>query len=228
MWFTIWHKSVYLCYICAMKFLSRLLILFCNYVPFLLVCAIGFAIWKFHSNLALMLGIILGIIYIIPPVLCRLILVLFPLKDKEYELLSKEYYVWWFTFCCQIIYLRLPVLEEVLRLIPGVYSLWLRVFWGAKIGRFTFWAPRTRILDRSFINIGNNVVFAADTRINPHVQTSEKLLLAPVVIEDNVVVGAYSLLTSGTVLKSNQNTKAFLISPPFSVWKDGVREYKGI
>ncbi|MBP3846318.1 hypothetical protein J6I39_01065 [bacterium] len=181
------------------------------------------SIWKFHNDILLMLGTIVLIIYIIPPLITRVALLICPLKNTEYELFSKEYYVWWLTFCSQIIYLRLSFLEEFLRIIPGLYSMWLRICWGAKIGKLTFWAPGTRILERNFLEIGDNVIFAADTRINAHVQTDKKLLIAPVIIEDNVVVGAYSLLTCGTVLKSNQATKAFLISPPFSVWKDGAR-----
>jgi len=197
--------------------------LLCNYIPFFLFCGIVFTIWEFHTDIKLMLGIIFFIIYVIPPIITRLALLICPLKETEYELFSKEYFVWWLTFCTQIIYLRLPVLEEIIRIVPGLYSFWLRVFWGAKIGKFTFWAPGTRILDRPFLDIGDNVVFAADTRINAHVQADSKLLIAPITIESNVVIGAYSLLTCGTVIKENQATKSFLISPPFSVWKDGTR-----
>ena len=206
-----------------MKIFYRILMLIFNYIPFFLLCGVVTSIWKFHNDILLMLGTIVLIIYIIPPLITRVALLICPLKNTEYELFSKEYYVWWFTFCSQIIYLRLPFLEEFLRIIPGLYSMWLRICWGAKIGKLTFWAPGTRILERNFLEIGDNVIFAADTRINAHVQTDKKLLIAPVIIEDNVVVGAYSLLTCGTVLKSNQATKAFLISPPFSVWKDGAR-----
>ena len=110
-------------------------------------------------------------------------------------------------------------------MIPGLYSAWLRL-WGAKIGRFTYWAPGTIILDRSFIHIGNFVVFGAGVRLNPHVIDGNDLILAPVIIEDNVTVGGYSLLTSGTVLRKNQAAKAFLISPPFSVWQDNKRVEK--
>ena len=206
-----------------MKIFYRILMLLFNYIPFFLFCGVVTSIWKFHNNIPLMFAIIGIIIYIVPPLITRIALLICPLKKTEYELFTKEYYVWWITFCTQIIYLRFPFLEEIIRVIPGLYSMWLRILWGAKIGRFTYWAPGTKILDRPFINIGNNVIFAADTRINAHVQTDKKLLIAPVIIEDNVVVGAYSLLTCGTVLKSNQATKAFLISPPFSVWKDGAR-----
>ena len=206
-----------------MKLLSRILILIFNYIPFFLFCGVVFSVWKFYHNVFYMLGAIAVIIYVIPPLITRVALLIYPLKETEYELFSKGYYIWFLTFCSQIIYLRLPFLEEILRLIPGLYSLWLRIFWGAKIGRLTFWAPGTRILERNFLDVGDYVVFAADTRINAHVMTDSKLLIAPIKIENNVVVGAYSLLTCGTVLKANQATKAFLISPPFSVWQNGVR-----
>ena len=199
-----------------MKFFCRILILLFNYIPFFLFCGVSYTIWKFHGNILQMMSIIGIIIYLIPPLITRIALF-------EYELFSKEYYFWWLTFCCQIIYLRLPFLEEFLRLIPGLYSMWLRICWGAKIGRLTFWAPGTRILERNLLEIGDNVIFAADTRLNGHVQTDSKLLIAPIKIENNVVVGAYSLLTCGTVIKANQATKAFLISPPFSVWQNGAR-----
>ena len=206
-----------------MKIFYRILMLLFNYIPFFLFCGVVTSIWKFHNNIPLMFTIIGMIIYIVPPLITRIALLICPLKKTEYELFTKEYYVWWLTFCTQIIYLRFPFLEEIIRVIPGLYSMWLRIFWGAKIGRFTYWAPGTRILDRPFINIGNNVIFAADVRLNPHAQLNGKLILAPVTIEDNVIVGAYSLLVAGTVIKANQETKPFLKSAPFTVWDNGVK-----
>jgi hypothetical protein len=45
-------------------------------------------------------------------------------------------------------------------------------------------------------------------------------------IGDRVVVGGYSLLTAGTVIAPDECTRAFLISPPFSKWKNGTRVAK--
>jgi acetyltransferase-like isoleucine patch superfamily enzyme len=132
---------------------------------------------------------------------------------------------WWACFQCQVLFLRFPVLEEIMRLLPGVYSLWLRL-WGSKIGKLTYWAPGTVILDRGFLDIGDDVVFGAGVRLNPHVMEKTPqavLLLAPIQIGSGALVGGYSLLTAGTVIAENENTRAFLISPPFSVWKHGAR-----
>jgi hypothetical protein len=50
-----------------------------------------------------------------------------------------------------------------------------------------------------------------------------ELILATIDIGDRVVVGGYSLLTAGTVIEPDECTRAFLISPPFSKWKNGTR-----
>lgn len=138
---------------------------------------------------------------------------------------SGEFLRWWASFQCQVLFLRFPVLEETLRLIPGLYSLWLRG-WGSRIGKLTYWAPQTIILDRGFIDIGNHVIFGAGVRLNPHVierDPEPTLRLAPIKIGDGAMVGGYSLLTAGTEIAASEATRAFLISPPFSRWKNGKR-----
>ena len=134
---------------------------------------------------------------------------------------SPAFLRWWACFQCQVLFLRFPALEEILRLIPGIYSLWLRA-WGSRIGKLTYWAPQTIILDRGFLEIGDHVVFGAGVRLNPHVMENE-LKLAPIRIGDGAMIGGYSLLTAGTEIAAGERTRAFLISPPFSKWKDGRR-----
>lgn len=144
---------------------------------------------------------------------------------------SPAFFSWWAQANLQMLFCRLPFLEEVLRLIPGCYSLWLRL-WGARIGRLTYWAPGLKILDRSFLRIGDDVLFGAAVRLNPHVlQRNDRgemeLLLATIVIEDRAIVGGYSLLTAGTEIAAGECTRAFTISPPFNRWENGARTIKG-
>ena len=166
-------------------------------------------------------------LYLAPPLLARTILSIAGISSGRISIGTKPFFVWWLVFQLQIVFCRLPALEEALRLIPGLYSQWLRL-WGARIGRLTYWSPGTLITDRSFLAIGNNVVLGAGVRLNPHVLAKGKdgaleLLLARVVIGDQAMVGGYSLLTAGTEIHPGEITRAFLISPPFSVWKDGKR-----
>jgi acetyltransferase-like isoleucine patch superfamily enzyme len=118
-----------------------------------------------------------------------------------------------------------------MRLFPGVYSAWLRL-WGSHIGSFTYWAAGLRILDRGFLEIGSGVAFGAGVRLNPHVVAENdegklELFLAPVRIGDRAIIGGYALLTAGTRIADDEVTRACLLSPPFSHWKGGRRIEKG-
>ena len=167
------------------------------------------------------------VLYLVPPLAVRALFALGRMREGNLALGSKDFFLWWASFQGQMIFCRLPALEEIMRLVPGLYSSWLRL-WGSKIGRYTFWAPGTLILDRSFLKIGDDVVLGVGVRLNGHVgdvdETGQRrLLLATVEIGDRCHVGGYSLLTAGTKIEHDQTTKAFLLSPPFSTWRDGKR-----
>ena len=165
------------------------------------------------------------VLYLLPLVPGRLLVASLRSVPPEIPLGSRDFIRWWASFQCQILFLRIPVLEEILRLIPGLYSLWLRG-WGSRVGKLTYWAPQTIILDRGFLDIGDHVVFGAGVRLNPHVierDPEPTLRLARVKIGDDAMIGGYSLLTAGTEIAAGEATRAFLISPPFSRWKNGRR-----
>lgn len=169
----------------------------------------------------------LTLLYLVPPLLARLVLGVSPVRQGRIVPGSADFFKWWCVFNLQALFCRFPSLEEALRVIPGLYSAWLRL-WGARIGRLTYWAAGTMVLDRSFVRIGNDVVFGAGVRINPHVMTRNdrgemELLLADIVIGDGAVIGGYSLLTTGTVVDPGECTRACLLSPPFTRWQRGTR-----
>jgi len=165
------------------------------------------------------------VLYLAPLIPGRLLRQSLRNTSTEISIDSPDFIRWWASFQCQVLFLRFPVFEEILRLIPGLYSLWLRG-WGSHIGKLTYWAPQTLVLDRGFLDVGHQVVFGAGVRLNPHVMERDPepvLRLAPVIIGDGVMIGAYSLLTAGTEIAAGEATRAFLISPPFSRWKNGKR-----
>lgn len=201
--------------------LEAAVILLCNYFTVVHIVVIVAAI-VLPSGWWMKLSGAMFALYLFPPACFRVVGAMHRVKPGRMPVGSLDYFVWWFGFCSQNLYSRFPVFEELLRCIPGCYSVWLRL-WGAKIGRLTYWCAGVRIYDRAYVSIGDHCRFGTDVRVMPHVHVGDELLLEPVVIEDDVVVGAYSLLTAGTVLKAGQSTKAFLISPPGSVWQDNHR-----
>jgi len=83
--------------------------------------------------------------------------------------------------------------------------------------------------DRTFLDIGNGVVFGAGAKLSPHVvrrtETGQlELLLASITIGDRAVIGGYSVLAAGTVIAADECTRACLLSPSFSRWRNGRRE----
>ena len=197
----------------------RLAMLMLNFIPLLhaagtLICLL--TPWPWLAPV---------ILYIVPLVPGRLLRASLRSAPTEIPITSRDFLCWWASFQFQVLFLRFPVFEEILRLIPGLYSLWLRG-WGSRIGKLTYWAPQTIILDRGFLDIGDHVIFGAGVRLNPHVMepTPELVLrLAPIRIGAGAMVGGYSLLTAGTEIAAGEATRAFLISPPFSRWKNGKR-----
>jgi hypothetical protein len=206
---------------------GRLLMLALNFLPLIHVVATMILLLMSYANWPTRIGIALTVLYLLPPLVARMILLLVTIPQGRIAVGSKAFFGWWTLFQLQIIFCRLPALEEILRLMPGLYSLWLRL-WGARVGRLTYWSPGTSITDRSFLCIGDDVVFGAGVRLNAHVLTKDEngrmeLLLATLKIGDRVVVGGYSLLTAGTEISPDEITRARLLSPPFSFWKDGKR-----
>ncbi len=171
------------------------------------------------------LGLALVLLYIVPVIFGRVLRESLRASSPNISINSSDFLRWWCCFQCQVLFLRFPFLEEVLRLVPGLYSLWLRA-WGSRIGKFTYWPPQITILDRGFLEIGDHVIFGAGVKLNPHVMEKESeplLRLAPIRIGHHAVIGGYSLLTAGTEISEGEATRAFLISPPFSKWQNGKR-----
>jgi hypothetical protein len=166
------------------------------------------------------------ILYLLPAVIVRLVTLRTTLPVGLVDLGSPMFLRWWFTAQCQIVFTRLPSLEELLRLVPALYSAWLRL-WGSKIGALVYWSPGVTVLDRSLVNLGDRVVFGAGVRLNPHVIAPiggrRSLILAPVTIGSDALVGGYSTLLPGCVIAPGEVTDAFRTVHPFTHVEGGRR-----
>lgn len=175
----------------------------------------------------LQLSLALVALFVLPPLLSRIVLTALPFSRTRIDITSVHFFVWWAIFNLQGVFNRVTFLEEILRIVPGVYSAWLRL-WGSRIGRFTYWTPGIRILDRSFLSVGDDVHFGVDVRLNPHVihrcQGGKlELILDTITLRDRAFVGGYSLLTAGCEIGEGENARAHTVLPPFSIFKNGAR-----
>ncbi|TPW20943.1 MAG: hypothetical protein FD126_1177, partial [Elusimicrobia bacterium] len=167
-----------------------------------------------------------AVLYLLPPVAARLLTAVGGKPAGRYVPGDGAFLVWWVTLQLQTLFLRLPFLEELLRLVPGVYSAWLRL-WGSKVGSRVYWSAGTVVLDRGYLDIGDGVVFGAGVRLNGHVLAKEEgrltLIVDVVRVGAGAAVGGYSLLTAGTEVAPGESLRACLLSPPYSKWEGGRR-----
>ena len=206
---------------------QKLLLLTLNFIPLGHLLTVIFVILFFPGDGLARVFLGVAALYLLPPSAGFLVRKLCPIAEGKIAFGSKAFFAWWALFQMQMIFCRLPALEELLRIVPGLYSLWLRL-WGARIGRLTFWSPGTVIVDRPYLQVGDDVVFGAGVRMNPHVfaKTSSEgfeLLLGTVKVGDRARVGGYSLLSAGAEIADNETTDALLVLPPFSSFKAGKR-----
>jgi hypothetical protein len=169
----------------------------------------------------------LACLYLTPPILARIVSTVLSIQEGRIALNHPSFLGWWATAQFQMIFNRFPFLEEAVRVFPGIYSNWLRL-WGSRIGRLTFWAPGVTVLDRGYLDIGDDVVFGAGVRLNGHVLARNssgqlELALGTIKIGSGASIGGYSLLTAGTEVAAHESTRAHLLSPPFTIWRDGKR-----
>ncbi|HTL28969.1 MAG TPA: hypothetical protein VL282_07110 [Tepidisphaeraceae bacterium] len=205
---------------------QRLLLIAFNYIPFLNMLII--------ATLSILAATICPRwtwifpplwLLIVPPLVVRCTRWIESTDDVPTE--SPVFLRWWFTAQWQVIFNRLPWIEEMIRLVPGLYSTWLRL-WGARVGKFVYWTPGLRILDRSLIDIGDRVIFGAGVKINPHIIAPNRegklvLKVARVRIGGDAIVGGYSLLTAGCWIAAGEASPGMRPFPPFSGWENGHR-----
>jgi hypothetical protein len=143
------------------------------------------------------------ILYIVPPLTFRLHRVFFPIKKSLSNLSDRKYSPWWGAHQIQVIYTAIPQLEAALRLVPGLYSAWLRL-WGSRIGRRVYWTPNVEITDRHSLDIGDHVVCGHKCKFLGHAikPTGQKMTLytRSIKVGNDVFIGAGSRIGPGAVI----------------------------
>ncbi len=162
----------------------------------------------------------LGVLYLLPPIVARILIALAGKPRGDLVVGSREFIVWWSLACLEAIYVRLPFLEELLRFFPMFYSAWLRL-WGSEIGKRVYWAPGVTLVDRSYLKVGDRVVLGVGSRLSPHYRLDDRLVLSPIVLGDDSQVGGYALLAPGVEVGPGENVPATLRIRPYSKFMKG-------
>lgn len=190
-----------------MTIFSRLLTLFPTLVLFLItICFFGVLIYPGFLSLTTLLFYLYGF----PLIIYRIHQYFFPLKEGISYLKGEEYNPWWGTQQIQIIYNTFPVLERILHLIPGLFSIWLRL-WGAKIGKNVYWVPTVSIIDRGLLEIGDGVIIGHQSTICAHTIKPKKDNI--VVFIKKIKIGNYAFISGDVRISSGVEIEANAFIP---------------
>lgn len=169
----------------------------------------------------------LALLYLFPPLAARTLIALGGPTPRSATFGSSAFVRWWALSQLQLIFNRLPQLEELLRLVPGLYSVWLGL-WGSRVGRFVFWSPGIVITDRQLVEVGDRAVIGMGVTIGPHLVLREgrgatRVISAPVVIGAGAIVGGRAVFGPGARIAPGETSHATLVLPPFCTWERGRR-----
>jgi len=124
-----------------------------------------------------------------------------PLNEGEFALDEPAALAWETARRLQAVYDALPFLEAVLRLLPGIYSVWLRL-WGSRVGYGVVWPIQLQIDDRSLLDIGNRVVVGRDVTLSAHKRVVDdgpaRMLVKRVEVRDRAVLEPGAQLEAGS------------------------------
>lgn len=154
------------------------------------------------------LAALLFAIYGYPVLAFRLMNRIVPLVEGRSIIPNGRFPPWWGSFHVQRSFLALPWLEAALRLVPGLFSLWLRL-WGSRIGKGVYWPPEIEIADRSLLEVGHGAVFGHRSGYYCHVLSPTKdgrllVYVKKIRIGNFAFIGSGSRLGPGTVIEDRQ------------------------
>ena len=141
--------------------------------------------------------LLIGVLYGFPLLVYRLHQWRYPVEEGISYLQGDTYSPWWGSHQIQAIYIAFPALETLLRLIPGAFSLWLRL-WGAKVGQSVYWTPLLEIADRGLLDIGDRVVVGHRVGLYAHAIKPRKNNL--MLYAKTITIGNDVFISSGTAL----------------------------
>ena len=204
-----------------------------SYFPLLMTvasfAALGvFAQWPSVWSAAL----VLFVVYFVPPIAQRWMFRWAALKQGVSEIDGRKFSAWLASHHIQAVYDALPFLESLLRVFPGFYSMWLRL-WGSRVGYGVEWPVRMDVLDRGLMDVGNRVVFSREVELAAHVRKKtdggrSRVLVRTVRIGSYAFIGAGARVGAGASVPSNASVPEMAVVGVNEVFGDAVRHHEQV
>lgn len=204
---------------------------FFSYFPLVITAAAFTALGLFAAWPSGWTGLLLiGVIYLVPPITLRVLQRWAPIHEGVSNIDGGKFSPWLASHHIQAFYDALPYLESLLRVIPGFYSMWLRL-WGSHVGYGVEWAVNVSILDRGLMEIGNRVVFSRQVELAAHVRRKtegggSRVLVRPVRIGSYAFLGANVHVGPGGVAPPNAQVPALTAIGVNETFGEAVRHPK--
>lgn len=161
-------------------------------------------------------------IYLLPPLASRLMIIAFGRPEGQLTQDMSAYRVWWVLTQWQILFNRLPWLEELIRLVPGLYALWIWL-WGGHLSSRAYVGPGVLITDRHAVRVGDGAVLGMKAILIGHLVLRNDagrwlVLAATPIVEPEAILGGGTRLGPGAVLRAGKTLPAGRFVRPFDEW----------
>ena len=161
-------------------------------------------------------------LYLLPPIACRSMLLVFGRPNGRLTQDMTAYRVWWTATQLQMVFNRVPWIEELLRLVPGLYALWIAL-WGGRLSPRAFVSPGVTITDRYLVDVGPGAVLGIKVVLAGHAAERDQagrwlVVVAPPVVEAEAIMGGATALGPGARLQAGSLLPTGRRIGPFSSW----------
>ena len=192
-----------------------------NFIPLLHVVACA-ACWLLPVSMGCRLFLFGFTLYLLPALVVRAVMAIGGRPQGLLHQDSGGFKRWWFAFQCQTVFNRLPWLEELLRLVPGLYALWIHL-WGGRVSPRCYIAPGATLLDRWAVEVQTGAVLGYGCLLVAHLGTRGvdgrgMLLVAAPCVQQDAIVGGLAKLGPGATLLAGQVLPTGRHLGPYATW----------
>lgn len=192
-----------------------------NVLPFGLI-ALGVVVSVSVADGGAAVALFLAWLYLVPALIGGAVTRLWPTPTGTFGLGDPGYRHWWLMLQLQLPFNRLPFLEEALRLVPGLYPLWIRL-WGGHLSAQSFVGPGVMIGDRHLIRVGPRAVLGARAGFSGHIAFRDdtgrwRVTVAPCFVGPDAIVGGDAGMGPGAELAPGATLPAARHLGPHRHW----------